>query len=112
MGWREFFAELQKSEQTAATLRLMTVGYSPGATSKVLVVDVENARDLLGETPGLEDVRFIYTPVLNRSDRPDNPCHASVLGMELLTEPLYLSAAQHIALAVSETLDWAKVKPG
>src|SRR5262245_41849326 len=94
LGWVDYFEHLPAAERVSECLRHMTANFKPSATSKVLAINVDTARTLLSSEPGLEDVRFIYTPVIDQPNEPDNPCHASVLGMAPLGEALYQSAAQ------------------
>jgi hypothetical protein len=111
LGWLDFFLELPAEQRMTACLAVMTQDYSPKNSAKVLIVDIDRARDLLGSDNGLKAVKFVYSPEINVNGRYDNLCHASIEGMADLSEALYQAAAQQVAMAVTAIHDWARVKP-
>ncbi|MFO1392544.1 MAG: hypothetical protein U1F09_02090 [Steroidobacteraceae bacterium] len=107
VGWAEYFKDpVTEEEQVSVLLQHLRRNNKPNPTGRVLWVDVAFARLLLRGVEDLANVEFVYSPVKDKPGVADDPCHASIVGLFPLPEPMRQLAALQIALAVTANCRW------
>lgn len=107
-GWLEYFAEYPSYEERLKRV-CFTQSFRPNATGRVLCVDVDAARAALASIAELNDVRILWTPIVDSPEQSDDPCHASGVGIARLSEQFQQAAAEQFALAVLKNHEWREL---
>jgi hypothetical protein len=114
VGWLEYFADCPtRYEQLAATCTQLTRNYTPGKADRMLCVDVDRARALLGANASLTSVKIVYLPEVERPTESlkANPSHAAVIGSAGLSDALEQLAAEQLALAINRPIvEWSDIR--